>query len=242
MKLVLFQKGFNYSQDGPGNRLVYHLKGCNMRCPWCSNPEGLYCDRGQSFTMTVDEMVNEVLLSKPMFFENGGITFTGGEATLQAAALKVVLSKLREHNIHTAIETNGSYEKLPEILHLIDYLIVDFKHPDNKKHMQYTGVSNETIKRNISEAAKSGMDLLIRVPLIGGVNTDQEIFDDFLLFFKEINSENVHFELLKYHEYGKDKWDKCGLTYAMANAFVEEKTRLDFETKMKNIGLKVVRT
>ena len=101
---------------------------------------------------------------------------------------------------------------------------------------------DETIKRNISEAAKSGMDLLIRVPLIGGVNTDQEIFDDFLLFFKEINSENVHFELLKYHEYGKDKWDKCGLTYAMANAFVEEKTRLDFETKMKNIGLKVVRT
>ena len=42
MKLTLFQKGFNYSQDGPGNRLVYHLFGCNMRCPWCANPEGIY--------------------------------------------------------------------------------------------------------------------------------------------------------------------------------------------------------
>ena len=37
----IFQKGFNYSQDGPGNRLVYHLSGCNLKCPWCSNPEGM---------------------------------------------------------------------------------------------------------------------------------------------------------------------------------------------------------
>lgn len=41
MKLKYFQKGFNYSQDGRGNRLIYHLQGCNLRCPWCANPEGL---------------------------------------------------------------------------------------------------------------------------------------------------------------------------------------------------------
>ena len=37
MNIKVFQKGFNYSQDGPGNRLVYHLRGCNMRCPYCHN-------------------------------------------------------------------------------------------------------------------------------------------------------------------------------------------------------------
>ena len=40
-KLLIFGKGFQYSRDGTGNRLVFHLQGCDLRCPWCANPEGM---------------------------------------------------------------------------------------------------------------------------------------------------------------------------------------------------------
>ena len=70
MELRIFQKGFNFSRDGPGNQLVYHLQGCNLSCPWCSNPEGLACRGGTR--VSVSELKEKVLLSVPMFFEDGG--------------------------------------------------------------------------------------------------------------------------------------------------------------------------
>lgn len=211
--MVIFQKGFNYSQDGPGNRLVYHLKGCNMRCPWCSNPEGMRFDIGKGIDVSPEELVAEAISSKPMFFDGGGVTFTGGEATSQPDELRKVLSILKQEGINTAIETNGTYRKLNELFGLIDYLIIDFKHPSSIKHKQITGVDNSAVKENIKLAAKSKKDLLVRVPLIGGFNNDNESIKGFLEFFGNLKNENIKIEILKYHEYGKDKWKKCGLEY-----------------------------
>ena len=85
----IFQKGFNFGQDGPGNRLVYHLSGCNMKCIWCSNPEGMAMSGGREYT--VPELADECRRSRMMFFGGGGVTFTGGEATLQWEELKELL-------------------------------------------------------------------------------------------------------------------------------------------------------
>ena len=78
--MQIFSKGFNFSQDGPGNRLVYHIRGCNMHYIWCSNPEGMHID--DSPHISPEEIAEECVGSKMMFFGGGGVTFTGGEATL----------------------------------------------------------------------------------------------------------------------------------------------------------------
>lgn len=242
MELKIFGKGFNFSQDGPGNRLVYHLKGCNMRCPWCSNPEGMLPEKGDFYTLSSEEIVNEAMLSIPMFFEGGGVTFTGGEATLQPEGLLHTVKLLREKGISVAIETNGTMKNLPELFEHLNHLIIDLKHPDDEIHKQITGVSNQITKQNILKAAKYGIDTLIRIPLIGGFNASAEARNGFVEFLKQVSCSNVRVEVLKYHEYGKDKWEKCGFEYTMKDAFVTEQIRLDFENELKNAGLTVVRT
>lgn len=238
----IFQKGFNYSQDGPGNRLVYHLKGCNMHCPWCSNPEGMSFNTGDFIEVSAEDIVSEVLRSRAMLFNGGGVTFTGGEATCQHGELNSVLRGLKQNGINTALETNGTYEKLPELFRYIDHLMIDLKHPDTVVHQSVTGVPNDTVKQNIIRAVESHADVTVRVPLIGGFNNDEASIKGFLDFFSGLCSEGLHVEVLKYHEYGKDKWKKCGLEYKIGNAFVSEKERMDFEEKIRGLGIKTVRT
>ena len=240
--LTLFQKGFNYSQDGPGNRLVYHLKGCNMRCPWCSNPEGIFGNRGHSETISTEAIVAEIMSCRPMFFDGGGVTFTGGEATLQFDEVKEILGILQARQIHTVIETNATSPRLPELFPLLNCLIADLKHPNDETHQMITGISNKRILQNITLAVESTVELLIRIPMIGGFNTDEKTLQEFADFFSTLTTQNIRLEMLTYHEYGRDKWKKLSLPYTMKNAQVKESTRRHFEDTFTALGLTVVRT
>lgn len=287
MNIKILFKGFNFSQDGPGNRLVYHLQGCNMHCPWCSNPESIskdgclmtkgnlkdkYCDFGaikdgylnrelcnacpskpciripasnlqlSCVERDIKDIIDEVKRCTPMFFDGGGVTFTGGEPSLQFDALKRLLSELKNLAVNTAVETNGSHPRLAELFPLIDFLIMDCKHYDNLVHKKATGLGNEIILKNITVAAKNRSQLLIRIPLIGGFNASKKDAMSFVEFFKGIRSENCQFELLKYHEFGKDKWEQCGKDYMMKNAQVRDEDFKSFAQIFKANGLKLIRT
>lgn len=239
MELKIFGKGFNYSQDGPGNRLVYHLTGCNMHCPWCSNPEGMQLT-GDEKAYPISDVYNEILSSSPMFFEGGGVTFTGGEATLQFKPLLALIKMLSEANINTCIETNGTSRNLPQLFEFLNHLIIDFKHPNGDVLKAVTGVDNAVIKQNIALAVKSNVDTLVRIPLIGGFNDN--CFSDFAEFLKSVNAPNLRVEILKYHEYGKDKWQKLGLDYKMQNAFVTSELVKQLESTLKSNGITVINT
>ena len=169
----IFQKGFNYSQDGPGNRLVYHLSGCNLKCPWCSNPEGMKPSENATH-LTTESIVKEALSCKMMFIDGGGVTLTGGEVTCQKDGVLNLLNQLKENGIHTCIETNASLKNCEDIFETVDYMIADFKSPDAEKLKSVTGADLEIIKENLLFRAKTLKPLLIRIPLINGFNNGEE--------------------------------------------------------------------
>jgi pyruvate formate lyase activating enzyme len=188
------------------------------------------------------EIINEIKRCTPMFFDGGGVTFTGGEPTMQFDALKSLLLEVKSLTINTAIETNGSHPKLAELFPLIDFLMIDCKHYDSKIHKRTTGLGNEIIIKNIEAAAKNRAQLLIRIPLIGGFNSSKRDADNYAKLFKTICSENCQFELLKYHEFGKDKWAQCGKDYKMNNATISDDDFLAFSEVFKTNGLKLTHT
>ena len=290
MKLRIFQKGFNYSQDGVGNRLVWHLQGCNMQCPWCSNPEGMSVN-GELITeeewlkesccphgavkdrrldrevccqckdkpciqnrrqkgirlsykeYTVDEVVRECVSAKPMFFDKGGVTLTGGEISVQFEAAKELLQELGKEGIHRAIECNGSHAKMEELIPYVEQWIMDVKHYDEEQHKAWVGMSNKWTLMNLEKITTAHPNVLIRVPLIPGFNDNKEDAKGFAELFKEkLHGTNTRVEFLVYHEFGKRKWEQCGKAYQMKNERIAPELREYFEEVMKDNGIKCVRT
>ena len=242
--LYTFQKGFNYSQDGPGNRLVYHLAGCNLKCPWCSNPEGLHSTENTQIT-DIEEIVKEAISARMIFICGGGVTLTGGEVTCQKDAVTKLLTKLKENNIHTCIETNASLPGCEEIFDLVDYMIADFKSPFGDKVSNILGGNIETIKENLIYRVKTGKPLLIRIPLVHFFNCGEENSKSFGEFFTELDilsQNNLFFEILTYHEYGKEKYTKNGLEYTVTDGFVPENDVNILLTELKNRNLNVIST
>ena len=128
--------------DGPGLRLVVFLQGCNFRCLYCANPDtieagaGTLTDPAEILRMAVDQ--------KPFFGRRGGVTFSGGEPTFQAAELVPLVKSLKEAGIHVCIDSNGGVwnPAVEELLGLVDLVLLDVKQADSERHRALTGREN----------------------------------------------------------------------------------------------------
>ena len=234
--MKILQKGFNYSQDGPGNRLVYHLQGCNFRCKWCSNADSIPFENPKAKDCSVDEIYDEIMRSRMMFFDGGGVTFTGGEACIQSDELIQLLAGLKESGISTCIESNASLPSIKDVAEYIDYLIVDFKHYDEEIHKKWIGVSNKSVKENIEYFFSRGRQIHIRIPVVNDVNDNPSGFID---YFSQYETSSAVFEFLAYHEFGKDKWNG---KYEIEDGFVSSEKIKEFTELFEKNGLKTVVT
>lgn len=235
MKINIFEKGFNYSQDGPGNRLVYHLSGCNMVCPWCSNPEGM-TKSGKEYDTS--EIISEIRSSMPMFFDGGGVTFTGGECSLQAKAICEIIDALPEVNF--CIESNADTPDFLSVAEKCDTVIVDYKSPIQDRLKLVTGGNLTIIENNIRQIEKTKY-IHIRIPLIHSFNDNEASLYGFTDFFNSLCG-NFDVEILPYHEYGKEKWLRLGREYTVTDGFVKKETIKKFTDKFKENSIKVIKT
>jgi len=202
--------------DGPGIRTTIFLKGCNMRCPWCHNPESFSHSASDGQQKTVDQMMTEIMKDEKYYRSSGGgVTFSGGEPTMQFPFLLGLLTACRKQGLHTALETNGLFPAnyLPDLLREVDLFLFDVKHTDEAEHRLWTGVSNKEIMKNLSAICENGGEVILRCPIIPGVNDNDAHFEALSALRGKYGCIR-EIELMPYHNTGRDKWEKQGLLYA----------------------------
>lgn len=161
---------------------------------------------------TVDEVLNEIVKDKAFYDNsNGGVTFSGGECMLQVDFLDEILKKCRDSGIHTAVDTAGNvpWKCFEKVLKHTNLFLYDIKLLDREKHRLYTGVDNKIILENLEKLFKSGADVCIRIPVIGGVNASVSEMEKIKGFLAPYHP--VKIELLPYHALGEHKYDALNM-------------------------------
>jgi len=177
-----------------------------------------------------------------MFFDGGGVTLTGGEVMMQFDAAKVLLTQLKQAQINTAIETNGLSPRLPELFPVVDYLMIDCKHYDSSRHADVTGLPCQSVSGNIRAAITAGKTITLRIPLIGEFNASEADAKGFADMFDSLGVKNhATIELLRYHDYCREKYQKLGMDYTMTDkAKVSDETFLAIQTLLQIRGFALV--
>jgi pyruvate formate lyase activating enzyme len=126
---------------------------------------------------TVGEVMAEIEKDVVFYDESGGgATFSGGEPLAQPEFLLALLNQCRAGGIHTAVDTccYAQADVVDAVAEKADLFLCDIKHVNSEKHRQFTGVENASILDNIKRLCKAGSRVVIRIPIIPGVNDDTE--------------------------------------------------------------------
>lgn len=194
------------------NGVFTDFEACKL-CGQCAAvcPTKAFEMLGEPITITnlMGKIENEAI-----FFDQsgGGVTFSGGEPLLHASYLLEALKECGKRYYHRVVDTTAfaKTEVLLEVAKHTEMFLVDLKVMDNDLHLKYTGVGNRKILNNIKELAKTNCDILFRIPLIKGVNTNDENINETADFILELEGNRRVVNLLPYHKIAETKYEKMG--------------------------------
>lgn len=163
--------------------------------------------------MDTDTVMQQIRKEK-VFFDGsgGGVTFSGGEPLLHPAQLLPLLRACRNEGIHTAIDTAGNVasQSLHEAAKLTDLFLYDLKMMDDRLHQQWTGQSNQLILKNLQELSAYHPAIIIRIPMVGGINDTPENMEQTAAFVAALKGDRKEVHLLPYHAIAENKYRKMG--------------------------------
>jgi pyruvate formate lyase activating enzyme len=185
-------------------------------CDACS--DACYADARELLGRTMDAaaVVAAVERDRPFYDESGGgVTFSGGEPLAQPAFLAALLRESSAREIHTALDTSGyaPWSVLDAVRDDVDLFLYDVKTMDDARHRQATGVSNVPILDNLERLAGLGHRVVMRLPLVPGVNDDDANVRATGAFAAWLGVERV--VVLPYHRFGGDKYGRLGRDYLL---------------------------
>jgi pyruvate formate lyase activating enzyme len=154
---------------------------------------------------SVEDLLNRVLKDRPFYEQSGGgVTISGGEPLSQPEFVLKFLQRLKESDIHTALDTTGyaPYDCIRNALPYTDLFLYDLKHMSSSLHKSATGVPNELILENARKIAKDGGKIQIRIPVIPDFNDSPESIRELGLFCESLGEAVTVIQLLPYHTLG----------------------------------------
>jgi len=193
--------------DGSGIRTTVFLKGCNLRCPWCCNPENINyeIENNIGYNISLDDLEEEILKDEIYYNTGGGVTFSGGEPLLQAEKLEPLLKRLKDNNINicveTALQVPSKFVKI--VLPYLDEIFIDIKILDKKE--------SKTILNGDSELYYKNLNLInldkvtFRIPLCEEFTLKEENINNILNLIKKYPEFNV--EIFKVHNLAENKYE-----------------------------------
>ncbi len=212
--------------DGAGIRTTVFLKGCNLCCPWCHNPETIPHDavtlryaRGVEVNgrrMTVDTVAAEVMEDADFYGDTGGVTVSGGEPMLQAEAVFELLTTLRKEGIPGIVDTAGcvSYAAFEQLGDSVHTYFFDLK-AANAADYRRIGGDFDRVRENLARLIADGRRVRVRIPLIPGFNHESTYSRSMCDVLLSVGAHEV--DLLPFHRLGSGKYEAMGLTYAYRN-------------------------
>lgn len=214
----------------PQEGIVIDRKRCTV-CLRCADVCYAKALRAAAKPMTVEDIIEEVEKDKG-FYDNtgGGLTVSGGELLMHGELTEALIEAAAARDISVCLDTcgYGDTQLLRRLASMenVSHILYDMKTVNDETHLLYTGVSNRLIIDNLvmlAEDSRTAEKLIMRMPLIGGVNDDEDTIRRTGQLYSRLGIRRA--DLLPYHSFGRSKMKNIGGLQEEFSAPTEERIR-----------------